>query len=73
MDQKLDYRLDAAQNRTEVREDVAGSQTAHAYDLETPASGFSSNRYATAHGATHVYDRRGNLTFDGRFFYVYNS
>ncbi|MBL8738503.1 MAG: hypothetical protein JNL12_18895 [Planctomycetes bacterium] len=73
MDQKLDYNLDAAQNRTSVVEQVdsSGSVT-HNYDLETPASGFSANRYETAHGSSHLYDERGNLAFDGRFFYVYD-
>ena len=73
MDQSIAYNLDEAQNRTSVVEQVdsSGSVT-HNYDLETPASGFSSNRYETAHGSSHLYDERGNLAFDGRFFYVYD-
>jgi hypothetical protein len=64
--------LDAAQNRVAVATRTGAATFYDAYEVEDGASGGPSNRYTQAAGALQTHDLRGNLTYDGRFYYRYD-
>lgn len=67
------FTLDGAQNRETVAVKQGSSTTTFDYDLENASNGFEpSNRYYVANNAKLEYDARGNLTFDGLFYYRYD-
>ena len=68
MNKRITYDLDAAQNRTNVRETDASGAVDYLYQGTLDPS----NRYTQAHDAKPEYDNRGNLTFDGKFYYRYD-
>lgn len=68
MTKQFSYDLDAAQNRTNVNETTAAGTEVTPYYLV----GDGSNRYQYVGDARPEYDNRGNLTFDGRFYYRYD-
>jgi RHS repeat-associated protein len=68
MTKAFNYELDAAQNRTNVNESTAAGTEVTPYYLV----GDGSNRYQYVGNARPEYDNRGNLTFDGRFYYRYD-
>ncbi|MBZ0154544.1 MAG: hypothetical protein K8J09_23695 [Planctomycetes bacterium] len=67
---KLTYGLDAVHNRTTVAEQAGqgGGTTTTPYSLDS-----LSNRYGSVGGSTLIYDARGNLTFDGVSYYIYDA
>ncbi|MBZ0152876.1 MAG: hypothetical protein K8J09_15220, partial [Planctomycetes bacterium] len=67
---KLTYGLDAVHNRTTVAEQAGqgGGTTTIPYSLDS-----LSNRYGSVGGSTLIYDARGNLTFDGVCYYIYDA
>jgi RHS repeat-associated protein len=70
----LTYGLDDANNReTTIAETAAGFSNA-AYTLESATGSTISNRYATEanSGVEYQYDERGNLAYDGNFYFVYD-
>jgi RHS repeat-associated protein len=67
--QLVEYDLDEAQNRLGVTETTSGGPVGFGYQLEE--SGLS-NRYLQAHDAKPEYDKRGNLIYDGQFYYRYD-
>jgi len=67
--QLVEYDLDEAQNRLGVTETTSGGPVGFGYQLED--SGLS-NRYLQAHDAKPEYDKRGNLIYDGQFYYRYD-
>ena len=66
------FTLDAAQNRVAVATRTGAATFYDAYEVEDGASGGPSNRYTQAAGALQTHDLRGNLTYDGRFYYRYD-
>lgn len=77
MHEQLTYGLDKANNRTSLNSTTAAGTLATSYTVQgsTHAQG-PSNRYdlitTSSPGVTQEYDNRGNLTYDGRFYYVYD-
>ncbi len=67
------FTLDAAQNRDMVVVNQGATTQSFDYDIESSTNGFlPSNRYVTAHGATVAHDQRGNLAYDGQFYFRYD-
>jgi RHS repeat-associated protein len=66
------FTLDEAQNRENVEVKSGASTINQAYDIEDGTNGGPSNRYTVAAGAMQTHDLRGNLTYDGRFYYRYD-
>lgn len=64
----LAYGLDDANNRAQVRDKPSGGAAVTTPYTTEP----SANRYADVGGIALSHDNRGNLTFDGRFAYVYD-
>jgi RHS repeat-associated protein len=74
--EKLTYGLDAAQNRTTLQRQAGsgGSIGAESYSVqEAGEPQGASNRYDQVGAVAPTYDQRGNTTFDGNFYYVYDE
>lgn len=67
---RVTYGLDAANNRTQVATADANGSSTETYATDDDST--PSNRYTTVGPQSYLYDARGNLTFDGRFIYVYD-
>jgi RHS repeat-associated protein len=67
---RVTYGLDAANNRTQVATADASGNSTETYATDDDST--PSNRYTTVGPQAYLYDARGNLTFDGRFIYVYD-
>ena len=67
---RVTYGLDAANNRTQVATADANGISTETYATDDDST--PSNRYTTVGPQSYLYDARGNLTFDGRFIYVYD-
>lgn len=74
---RLTYGLDSASNRSQVDDfDSATSTTVstpYLTDAEPPAVSDPSNRYNSVGGVAFTYDARGNTTYDGNHYYVYDA
>jgi hypothetical protein len=74
--QKLTYGLDAANNRTmtEQQSGVGGPIVTQPYSVQNLGEPQGpSNRYDQVGGIVPTYDQRGNTTFDGNLYYVYDD
>jgi RHS repeat-associated protein len=74
--EKLTYGLDAAQNRTTLQRQAGsggsiGTETYSVQEAGEPQG--ASNRYDQVGAVAPTYDQRGNTTFDGNFYYVYDE
>lgn len=72
---RITYGLDVANNRTDVTENTSTDPNGvtEYYDLQDGShTQGPSNRYDTVGGVVYSYDSRGNLTYDGRFYYAYD-
>jgi RHS repeat-associated protein len=65
----INYELDAAQNRDGVTETTASGTEDFVYQLVIAGD---ANRYHYAHNTKPQYDKRGNLIYDGQFYYRYD-
>jgi RHS repeat-associated protein len=76
---RLTYGLDAANNRTTVDSKFgspSGSGSTDTYTTQDGAPQGPSNRYQSVQSSQLValeYDQRGNTTFDGTYYYVYDE
>ncbi len=74
---RLTYGLDAANNRSQVQDYLSSSgttaTTAYSVDGDPPGVANPDNRYNSVGGVTFAYDERGNTTFDGNLYYVYDG
>ncbi len=74
---RLTYGLDAANNRSQVDDYLSSpgttTTTTYAVDADPPTVSNPDNRYNAVGGVTFTYDERGNTTFDGNLYYVYDA